>query len=79
MCSAATGSTSRTLTADDLEETHPHLPDDFRRSMHEIRRRGGPWPCGACGGPSYIVYRCSACGRNLVDESSATAGVRGHR
>ena len=53
------------LTADRLAETHPMLPDDFRRSMGGIRRDGGPWPCGACGGPSYLVYRCSACGHNL--------------
>lgn len=55
------------LDADLLAATHPWLPDDWARSMAQIRRAGGPWACDACGGPSYIVYRCSACGADLAE------------
>lgn len=58
---------STLLSAEELEETHPMLPSGWRRSMGSIRRDGGPWPCGNCGGPSYLIYRCSRCGNNLVE------------
>lgn len=64
------------LTSDELAETHPMLKPGFRRSMEAIRRRGGPFHCRNCGGPSYQCYRCSACGNNLVD-SSGSAGRMG--
>ncbi|MDY6780776.1 MAG: hypothetical protein SV760_09615 [Halobacteria archaeon] len=54
------------LTADMLADTHPMLPEDFRRSMSSIRNRGGPWECPVCGGPSYLCYRCSKCGNDLA-------------
>lgn len=63
------------LTASQLADTHPMLPDDWRASMPAIRRDGGPWTCDAasCGGPSYLCYRCSKCGNNLCEEGSNTA------
>lgn len=54
------------LTADDLQD-HRYLPDDFARSMAGIRTEGGPWACESCGGPSYLVYRCSYCGNDLAE------------
>lgn len=56
------------LTAEELAETHPMLPDGWRASMSSIKNDGGPWPCEACGGPSYLCYRCSQCGRDLASE-----------
>lgn len=56
------------LTADDLAETHPELPPDWRKSMAQIRWMGGPWECTNCDGPSYLCYRCSKCGTNLAGE-----------
>lgn len=64
------------LTADRLVDIHPMLPSGWRRSMTRIRRGGGPWECDACGGPSYLCYRCSKCGHNLCDDGS-TAGRQG--
>jgi len=62
------------LTAADLAGAHPHLPDDWRRSMAQVRRRGGPWPCPACDGPSLLCYRCSKCGRDLATDTNTNAG-----
>lgn len=59
----------KTLTAADLEDTHPHLPDRWRRSMVEIRQMGGPWECDTCEGPSYQIHRCSKCGADLAGGS----------
>lgn len=56
------------LTADDLAAAHPYLPDGWRRGMTGIRRDGGPWPCRVCDGPSYLLYRCSKCGADLVGQ-----------
>lgn len=66
--------TPPTLTAEELSDAHPMLPDGWRRSMSAIRRRGGPWGCPACGGPSYLTYRCSSCGKNLAGEEKSSAG-----
>lgn len=55
------------LTAEKLAETHPNLPDGWSRSMGYIRRVGGPWDCECCGGPSYLLYRCSKCGYDLCE------------
>lgn len=57
------------ISPETVGKTHPMLPDDFRRSMAEIKNRGGPWECpnGACGGPSYLCYRCSKCGKDLAE------------
>lgn len=59
------------LTADQLADAHPMLPSGWQRSMTRIRRGGGPWTCKACGGPSYLCYRCSACGKDLAGKGSA--------
>lgn len=56
------------LTAEKLQDVHPELPEDFRKSMASIQVDGGPWDCKACGGPSYLCYRCSKCGADLVGE-----------
>ena len=57
------------ITPETVGEAHPMLPDGYRRSMGTIKRLGGPWKCpsGACGGPSYLCYRCSKCGRDLAE------------
>lgn len=54
------------LTEEEIGDVHVMLPDGFRRSMSEIKNRGGPWECDTCGGPSYVCYRCSKCGADLV-------------
>jgi len=54
------------LSAEELAETHPNLPSDWSMSMQSIKSRGGPWACPGCGGPSYVEYRCSKCGKDLV-------------
>jgi hypothetical protein len=61
------------LTADDLAGTHEYLAEnhpDWARSMASIRNEGGPWACSTCGGPSYLCYRCSACGANLAADTA---------
>ena len=63
-----------TLTAADLAETHPHLPAGYRFGMAVVRAQGGPWACYACGGPSYLTYRCSKCGHDLVTTERQTTG-----
>lgn len=55
-----------TLTAEELADKHPNLPSGWRMSMHSIKARGGPWRCPACDGVTYIEYRCSQCGHDLV-------------
>ena len=62
------------LTASMLSATHPCLPAGWRRGMATIRAQGGPWACGACGGPSYLTYRCSKCGHDLVTTERQTTG-----
>lgn len=66
------------LNAAALKATHPMLPEGWRRSMTSIQNDGGPWACpaAACGGPSYLPWRCSRCGHNLADDGS-TAGRQG--
>lgn len=64
------------LRAPDLQDAHPHLPDDWKSSMAAVRLEGGPWPCDSCRGPSMISYRCSKCGHDLAGEGS-TAGRQG--
>ena len=63
-----------TLTAADLAETHPCLPAGYRVGMAVVRAQGGPWACYACGGPSYLTYRCSKCGHDLASKGKETAG-----
>lgn len=58
---------SYVLTAEKLAD-HTFLADDWRRTIGDIRRHGGPWPCRSCGGPSYLMYRCSKCGKDLASE-----------
>jgi len=61
------------LTADDVAGKHRYLArarSDWRRSMASVRNAGGPWACPACGTASLLVYRCSACGRDLADVGS---------
>lgn len=65
------------LSAPELAGAHPMLPSGWSRSMQRIRQDGGPWPCDACGGPSYLIYRCSKCGHNLCGDSRGTAGRQG--
>lgn len=55
------------ISPETVGDAHPGLPDDFRRSMGAIKRRGGPWKCSGCGGPSYLCYRCSKCEKDLAD------------
>lgn len=62
----AGGGPTGKLTAEKLAEVHPYIPDAWARSMGEIIQRGGPWGCGICGGPSYLEYRCSQCGNDLL-------------
>lgn len=57
------------LTAEELT-VHDYLASarpGWERSMASIRNDGGPWACNVCGGPSYLCYRCSQCGADLVD------------
>lgn len=57
------------LTASELAEVHQYLAQanpDWRKSMALIRAQGGPWDCPVCGGPSYLCYRCSKCGKDLT-------------
>lgn len=57
------------LTAEKIGETHSYLASarpDFSRSMATIRAHGGPWECPACDGVSYLIYRCSQCGKDLA-------------
>jgi len=63
-----------TLTAADLADAHPELPDGWRRSMVQVKRRGGPWACGTCGAASLLCYRCSKCGRDLATDTNTNAG-----
>lgn len=68
-----------TLTSEALTETHPNLKPGFRRSMQQIKRRGGPFDCEACGGPSYQCYRCSKCGHNLAGSGGSAGRIGGER
>lgn len=54
------------LTAEELTETHAELPDGWRKPMAKIIAQGGPWACPQCTGPSYLMYRCSKCGCDLL-------------
>lgn len=66
-----------TLTADALASRHRYLArarPDWTGSMATIRAQGGPWPCSSCGNASVLVYRCSACGRDLADEGTTHGG-----
>lgn len=55
-----------TLTAEQLAETHPELPEGWKVKMGKMRNLGGPWDCDSCGGPSYRLWRCSKCGYDIV-------------
>lgn len=68
-----------TLTATLLSDTHPMLPTNWRRSMHQIKAHGGPWPCTSCNGPSYLSYRCSQCGANLCGSGGSSGRYGGDR
>jgi hypothetical protein len=60
-----------TLTIEKIGDRHRYLADarpEWSASMASIRRRGGPWYCGACDAASYLCYRCSICGRDLADD-----------
>jgi len=68
-----------TLTADVVGGKHTYLAHarpDWQTSMATIRTHGGPWKCRACGTASLLVYRCSACGRDLAGEMT-TQGRQG--
>jgi len=67
------------LTANKLADVHNYLAaakPDWRRSMAQIKAEGGPWHCSACGGPSYLCYRCSKCGSDLATDTQ-TAALQG--
>ena len=57
------------MTAEDLAETHPELPEGWRRSIGNIHNDGGPWLCPSCDRASYLCYRCSRCGHDLAGET----------
>ena len=62
------------LKADDLADTHQYLATarpDWQSSLGAIRNQGGPWDCPGCGGPSYLCYRCSKCGKDLARGSTS--------
>lgn len=56
------------MWAEDLEETHPELPEGWSGSMKAIQNLGGPWRCDTCDKASLLSYRCSRCGGDLVGE-----------
>ena len=63
-------------TADDVASKHRYLAQarpDWRRSMSQIKRDGGPWYCKTCGTASLLIYRCSACGAELNDSATTNA------
>lgn len=55
------------ISPETVGAAHPELPEGFRRSMASIKNHGGPWKCPGCGGPSYLCYRCSKCGKDLAE------------
>lgn len=57
---------STVLRASALTDTHPELPSDWRRTIGDLLAHGYPWPCETCQKPSYQMFRCSRCGRDLV-------------
>lgn len=60
------------LTADAVGDKHrylAHARPEWSRTMGEIRRAGGPWLCPTCQSASLLIYRCSACGRDLAEQT----------
>jgi len=58
------------LHASDLGARHRYLAralPSWSKSMASIRAQGGPWSCPH-GCVSYLVYRCSVCGKELSGE-----------
>lgn len=54
---------ARVLHASELTETHPELPEGWRRDIYQLRAYGWPWNCETCNKPSNLPWKCSRCGR----------------
>lgn len=65
-----------TLNGHDISDAHDYLAKarpNWSASMAAIKNRGGPWNCQGCGGPSYLSYRCSKCGRDLAGDGTSAS------